>query len=53
MEREKVEYVVLESLGFPQTGQYLYPALKEYESRFQVVWHDPVVPTYVLRFLKQ
>ena len=53
MEREKVEYVVLESLGFSQTGQYLYPAIKEYESRFQVVWHDQPVPTYVLRFLKQ
>ena len=52
MEREKVDYVVLESLGFPQTGQYLYPAIKEYESRFQVVWHDPVVPTFVLRFLR-
>lgn len=52
IEREKVEYVVLDNLGFPQTGQYLYPAIKAYESRFQVVWHDPVVPTYVLRFLK-
>ena len=53
MEREKVDYVVLESLGFPQTGQYLYPAIKEYESRFQVVWHDEAVPTYVLRLLER
>ena len=53
MESEKVNYVVLESLGFSQTGQYLYPAIKEYENRFQVVWHDQPVPTYVLRFLKQ
>lgn len=52
IEREKVEYVVLESLGFPQTGRYLLPAIEEYESRFAVVWHDPVVPTYVLRFLR-
>ncbi len=52
IEREKVEFVVLESLGFPQTGRYLLPAIEEYESRFAVVWHDPVVPTYVLRFLR-
>lgn len=51
MEREKVDYVVLESLGFPQTGQYLYPAIKEYGDRFQVLWQDQAVPTFVLRFL--
>ena len=52
MEREKVDYVVLENLGFAQTWQYLYPAIEEYKSRFQVVWEDPVVPTYVLRILR-
>ncbi len=52
MEREKVDYVVLESLGFAQTGQYLVPAIEEYRDRFKVVWHDSAVPTYVLRFLR-
>ena len=52
MEREKVDYVVLESLGFPQTVQHLVPTVNEYRDRFEALWQDQTVPTYVLRFLK-
>ena len=48
MEREAVDYVVLESLGFPQTVQYLVPAVNEYRDRFEALWQDQTVPTYVL-----
>ena len=52
MERERVDYVVLESLGFPQTVQHLVPVVNEYRDRFEAQWQDQNVPTYVLRFLK-
>ena len=48
MEREAVDYVVLERLGFPQTVQYLVPAVNEYRDRFEALWQDQTVPTYVL-----
>ncbi len=50
MEREKVDYVVVESLGYRQTDDYLVPAVHEYEDRFQMLWYDQAVPTTVLRF---
>jgi hypothetical protein len=50
MEREKVDYVVLESLGFAQTVQYLVPTVNEYRDRFSLMWKDEVVSTYVLKF---
>lgn len=45
MEREGVDYVVVESLGYRQTHAYLVPAIHEYGNRFQVVWFDHAVPT--------
>ena len=51
MEREGVDYVVVESLGYRQTDDYLVPAVHEYEDRFQMLWYDQAVPTCVLRFL--
>ena len=53
MEREAVDYVVLESLGFPQTVQYLVPTVNAYRDRFEVQWQDQALPTYVLRFLSK
>ncbi|MFT5089948.1 MAG: hypothetical protein ACI906_001361 [Candidatus Latescibacterota bacterium] len=50
MEREKVDYVVLESLGFAQTVQYLVPTVNEHRDRFAMMWKDEVVSTYVLKF---
>ena len=51
MEHEGVDYVVLESLGYSQTTDYLVRAIDEYKDRFQVLWHHRPVPTTVLRFL--
>jgi len=50
MEREQVDYVVLESLGFAQTRQYLVPTVNEFRERFALMWQDETVPTYVLKF---
>ena len=51
MEREEVDYVVLESLGFRQTGDYLGPAIGEYTDRFRASWYDHAQATYVLQFV--
>lgn len=51
MERERVDYVVLESLGFRRTDAYLVPAARQYKNRFQVLWYDQAIRTVVLRFL--
>ena len=51
MEREGVDYVVLESLGYRQTADYLGPAIGEYADRFRVWWYDHAEGTYVLQFL--
>ncbi len=51
VEREGVDYVVVESLGYRQTQEYLVPAIHEYEDRFQMLWYDQDVPTCVMRVL--
>ena len=51
MEREGVDYVVVESLGYRQTREYLVPAIHEYEDRFRMLWYDQDVPTCVMRLL--
>jgi hypothetical protein len=53
MEREKVDFVVVESLGFVQTMRFLLPTIARYPERFLVLWqrHDP--PTHILRFLHE
>jgi hypothetical protein len=53
MEREGVDFAVVESLGFAQTGRFLVPAINQYRDRFQIVWQKEDPPTYVLRFLRQ
>ena len=49
MEKETVDYVVLESLGFAQTAKYLAPAVNEHMDRFRIIWKDEQIPTYVLK----
>ena len=49
MEKETVDYVVLESLGFAQTAKYLAPAVNEHMDRFRILWKDEQIPTYVLK----
>lgn len=51
MERAGVDYVVVESLGFRQTADYLGPAIGEYADRFRVAWYNHAEATYVLQFL--
>ena len=51
MEREGVDYVVVESLGFRQTADFLGPAIREYADRFRVTWYNHAEATYVLQFL--
>jgi hypothetical protein len=50
---QKVEYVVLEQLGFSSTGRYLYPAIQEYYELFPLVWQLPNPDTYLLKFERQ
>ena len=52
LEREKADYLVLESLGFPQTSQYLLPTVQEYPDYFSIVWSDKLQSTFVLDFLQ-
>ena len=51
LEREGVDYVVVESLGYRQTHEYLVPAIHEYGDRFRMLWYDRDVPTCVMRVL--
>ena len=53
MEREQVDFVVVESLGFRQTRDFLVPAINAHPERFQVLWQRSDPPTYILRFLRQ
>jgi hypothetical protein len=52
MEREEVDFVVLESLGFRQTALFLVPAINLHKERFQILWQRDNPPTYVLRFAR-
>jgi len=53
MEREKVDFVVVESLGFSQTMRFLLPTIARYPERFLVLWQRHEPPTHILRFLRQ
>ena len=47
---DKVDFVVLEQLGYSSTRLYLYPAIQKNEELFQPVVHLPNPDTYLLRF---
>lgn len=51
--QKKVEYVILEQLGFGSTGRYLYPAIMAHQELFPVVWQLPNPDTYLLKFERQ
>ncbi len=51
LEQNGVDFVVVDQLGFRHTGDYLVPAIQQYEERFEVVWHAANPDTWVLRFL--
>lgn len=50
MIRNKVDYVVLEQLGYSSTNLYLYPAIEAYSSYFKVVMKLENPETYLLAF---
>lgn len=48
--RNKVDYVVLEQLGYSSTFRYLYPAIEKHQELFAPVMHLPDPDTYLLKF---
>lgn len=51
--RKKVDYVVLEQLGYSSTPRYLYPAIVANPDLFPVLWHYPNPDTYLLKFERE
>ena len=47
---KKVEYVVLEQLGYSSTPRYLLPAIEQNPELFPVIWHLQEPDTYLLKF---
>ena len=47
---KKVEYVILEQLGYGSTGRYLFPAIQQNMELFTVFWQLPNPDTYLLKF---
>lgn len=52
LEDKSVDYLVLDNLGYRQTYTYLYPAVQEYQNRFQVAIKLNNPDTYLLKFSK-
>lgn len=48
--KQKVDYVVLEQLGYSSTPRYLVPAIEQYNQYFPIVWHLENPDAYLLRF---
>lgn len=46
----KVDYVILEQLGYSSTPRYLYPALQARPQYFPLVWQLKNPDTYLLKF---
>ncbi|HOG04638.1 MAG TPA: hypothetical protein PK978_00165 [Paludibacter sp.] len=51
--QKKVDYVVLEQLGYGSTVRYLYPAITANPELFQIIWHLPNPDTYLLKFERE
>ena len=49
----KVDFVVLDQLGYGSTPRYLYPAIMKNQELFQVVMHLPNPDTYLFAFNKE
>ena len=47
---KKVDYVILDQLGFSSTYRYLYPAIQEYPKLFPIFWQLQNPDTYLLKF---
>ena len=48
--KKKVDYVILDALGYSSTGYYLYPAVQQYPQLFTPVLRYDDTYTYLLRF---
>ena len=48
--KKKVDYVVLEQLGFSSTARYLYPAIVDHAELFTVVYQRRNPDTFLLSF---
>jgi hypothetical protein len=49
----KVDYVVLEQLGYSSTGLYLYPTVKKYPMKFKLLLHYKNPDTYLMKFMPE
>ena len=50
---QRVDFVVLEQLGYSSTYLYLYPAVQAYPKLFPVAMHLKNPDTYLLRFERE
>jgi hypothetical protein len=50
--KNKVDYVIIEQLGFASTGKYLVPAIQKNMDKFDIVLQLPNPDTYLLKFKK-
>ena len=55
--KNKVDYVIIEQLGFSSTGKYLIPAVQKNMDKFEIIMQLPNPPTnppgpatYLLKF---
>lgn len=48
----KVDYVVIEQLGFSSTGKYLIPAVQKNMDKFEIIYQLPNPDTYLLKLKK-
>ena len=48
--KNKVDYVVIEQLGFSSTAKYLVPAVQKNQDKFDLVLQLPNPDTYLLKF---
>jgi hypothetical protein len=52
LREQKVNYVVVDQLGFGSTPQYLVPAIQKNQNLFRVILHLQNPDTYLLEFLQ-
>lgn len=53
MINKKIDYVVLDQLGYSSTARYLYPAIKAYPDLFVLMYKTPEPETYLFRFERE
>ncbi len=50
---KKVDYIIVDALGFSSTGKYLVPTLQKYKGKFKQVFKVTNPDTYVFQFLPE